>query len=973
MNSSNYIAKFFVYSTIFAAALIIATPLIYAGNGKNKNTQPRQVKLWQQIDESNVQQKRGQRAIVPEKYLVFRLNRKSLENTLAELQPANLNEAGNNSIILEIPMPDGKIRLFKMEDAPVLSPELAADFPSWKTFVGYDMDNPAISGRFDWNALGFHGYISTGKGTVIIDPYQKGDTENYLVFYKHEFGKSNDEFFCRVEQKMSKILETNSDYKFAPSVSAFSFGASVRTFRLAVATTGEWSRNAAGFTDGMPANTIRTNALAVLTTTVNRLNGIFERELASRFQLVNPSVANDANNIIFDDPATDPYNNTDATAQLNINQTTINNRVGTASYDVGHLYGTGGGGVASSPSICSTQKAEGYSARGTNTGDPFTVDYVAHELGHQFGADHSYNNADPNGACTTRAAESAFEVASGATIMSYVGICNQRNLQQFVDTGFPSFHIRSLTEINNNFTTGDPSTTGCGTTSGTNSIPTVNAGNSFTIPRLTPFTLTAAGADADAGDAANLLYSWEQYDLSPSPSGATGTPANTYDIDTDGVARSLFRAYSPVSSNTRTFPSLTFILNPQNNDPAGSNQPQLTYTGTHPTGFPGAVCENGVTCVIGERLPTINRTMNFRVSVRDRRGGVVDAGTTVTVAASAGPFEITGQNSTPATWQGGTTQSVTWNVAGTNAAPVNTANVNILLSTDGGQTFPTMLAANTPNDGIETITVPNNQTTTARIKVEAVGNIYFDISNVNFTINQNAAPRNRKTVGVFRPSNGITFLRNSNTGGFADISMIYGVNGDTSFAGDWNGDRVDTLGIYRNGVFFLRNSNTTGPADIVFAFGSPGDQPVAGDWNGDGIDTIGVYRPTTGVFMLRNSNTAGAPDIIFVLGNPGDVAIAGDWNGDGTTTTGVFRPTNGIVYLKNTNISGDADIGLVYGNAGDKPVAGDWDGDGIDSIGIYREGVFYLRNSNTQGFADFVFALGNPGDEPIAGDWDGLP
>ncbi len=232
---------------------------------------------------------------------------------------------------------------------------------------------------------------------------------------------------------------------------------------------------------------------------------------------------------------------------------------------------------------------------------------------------------------------------------------------------------------------------------------------------------------------------------------------------------------------------------------------------------------------------------------------------------------------------------------------------------------------------------------------------------------------NPDTIGVFRPTNGITYLRNSNTGGFADIDMVYGVNGDTSIAGDWNGDGKDSLGIYRNGVFYLRNSNTTGPADIVFAFGAAGDQPIAGDWDGDGIDTIGVYRRATGVFIIRNSNSAGEPDAVFVLGNPNDIAIAGDWDGDGIDTTGVFRPSNGIIYLKNQNTSGNADIYLVYGNAGDKPMAGDWDGDGKDSVGIYREGVMYLRNSNTQGVADIVFAFGNPGDEPIAGDWDGLP
>jgi uncharacterized delta-60 repeat protein len=313
-------------------------------------------------------------------------------------------------------------------------------------------------------------------------------------------------------------------------------------------------------------------------------------------------------------------------------------------------------------------------------------------------------------------------------------------------------------------------------------------------------------------------------------------------------------------------------------------------------------------------------------------------------------------------------------VTGFNASDISltgsTANVSLasIIVTGSGTTYNVAVGNITSNGQLRAVVVAN-------AAQDTIGNLSGASTSTDNIITYNGATttQNRKTVGVFRPSNGITYMRNSNTGGFAEVSMIYGVNGDTSFAGDWNGDRVDSIGIYRNGVFYLRNSNTTGSADVVFAFGSQGDQPIAGDWNGDGIDTIGVYRPTTGVFMLRNSNTAGPPDVVFVLGNPGDVAIAGDWNGDGTTTTGVFRPTNGIVYLKNTNVSGDADIYLVYGVVGDKPLAGDWDGDGVDSIGIYRGGVFYLRNSNTQGNADLVFALGNPGDEPIAGDWDGLP
>ncbi len=227
------------------------------------------------------------------------------------------------------------------------------------------------------------------------------------------------------------------------------------------------------------------------------------------------------------------------------------------------------------------------------------------------------------------------------------------------------------------------------------------------------------------------------------------------------------------------------------------------------------------------------------------------------------------------------------------------------------------------------------------------------------------------TTGVFRPSNGLLYLKNANTTGFADVAINYGLGGDYPVTGDWDGNGTATIGIYRNGSFYLRNSNTLGFADLTIAFGAPGDQPIAGDWNGDGVDTIGVYRPSTGQFLLRNTNTIGLPEISFYLGNVGDVGIAGDWNGDGVDTTGVFRPSNGVIFLKNLNTSGFADIALNYGLAGDKPVTGDWNNDGIDTIGVYRSATFYLRNSNTIGFADVVFALGIPGDMPIAGNWDG--
>ncbi len=229
------------------------------------------------------------------------------------------------------------------------------------------------------------------------------------------------------------------------------------------------------------------------------------------------------------------------------------------------------------------------------------------------------------------------------------------------------------------------------------------------------------------------------------------------------------------------------------------------------------------------------------------------------------------------------------------------------------------------------------------------------------------------TTGVFRPGNGLLYLKNLNVTGFADVAINYGLAGDAPVVGDWDGNGTATIGIYRDGSFYLRNSNTLGFAEIVFPFGQPGDQPVAGDWDGDGTDTIGVFRPSTAQFLLRNSNSEGTADLSFFLGNPGDIGIAGDWDGNGTDTTGVFRPGNGVIFLKNANSTGIADVALNYGLAGDRPITGDWNNDGIDTIGVYRNGSFYLRNSNTIGFAEIIFSLGNPGDMPIAGDWDDRP
>ena len=229
------------------------------------------------------------------------------------------------------------------------------------------------------------------------------------------------------------------------------------------------------------------------------------------------------------------------------------------------------------------------------------------------------------------------------------------------------------------------------------------------------------------------------------------------------------------------------------------------------------------------------------------------------------------------------------------------------------------------------------------------------------------------TIGLFRAADAAWNLRNSNSSGAPDISTSYGSPVDYPVVGDWDGDGIDTLGVFREGVFYLSNSNTSSAADIVFAFGAPGDQPIAGDWDGDGIDTIGLYRGSTITFFLRNDNSTGAPDRTIPFGMPGDVGVAGDWDGDGQDSIGLFRPTTGNLFLRNNNTAGPADLSITYGLPGDKPVLGDWNSDGIDTIGVYRAGTFYLRNSNGTGFADFIATLTTPGDLPVAGNWDGLP
>jgi Metallo-peptidase family M12B Reprolysin-like/Carboxypeptidase regulatory-like domain len=687
------IAKFLV---AFAAAVLIVvgiwgTQVSSQSVGKFGGNE-----LWQDFNEK-WHVSFDKRQIIPDSYRAVTLNKSLLEKLLNSSSNESEKSVLQSDDVISLPLPDGKFSRFRFVESSIMEADLQAKFPEIKTFNGQGIDEPSAIVRFDYTPKGFHAIILSQGDSVYIDPYSQNDTDNYISYYKSNFQKEDKSFSCLVANDVPNALEKKHlhDKQF-PLENLVNNAGTLRNYRLAMAATGEYTAFHGGTVAG---------ALAAITTTVNRVNAVYERDLSVRLLLIG-----NTNLIIYTNAATDPYANT--SSDLTANQNNITTVIGTANFDVGHLVGTGGGGVATLNSPCSaTSKARGLTGSPAPVGDPFDIDYVAHELGHQFGGNHTFNGGTGNCSGGNRSGANAYEPGSGTTIQAYAGICGTQDLQKNSDD---YFHIRSLEEMVA-FSTG----TACDVeAANSNSAPVVTAAAACTVPQDTPFELTGSATDAN-GD--TMTYVWEEYDLGAQTTGIPNT-------DSAG-AKPIFRTYNPISTPFRSFPSLPFILN-------NANVPPSTFTGTNSV---GTLCASG-TCLTGELMPTINRTMNFQLTARDNRaggGGVRSANTAVTVvetsgATTFGPFAVTSPN-TAVTYGGGTSQTVTWNAANTTIAPVSCANVDIMASTNGGTTFTTLLAA-TPNDGTEAVTMPILGTTTARIKVKCSTSCFFDISNTNFTI-----------------------------------------------------------------------------------------------------------------------------------------------------------------------------------------------------------------------------------------------
>jgi len=670
------------------------------------------------------------RANMPTTYALFSTDLAQLKQSLTAA-PARTTGVTSNVII---PFPDaqGKIQHYRVYEASVLQPGIAARHPELKSYVGQGIETPQATIRFSLTNFGLHAMMLTPQGTVYIDPYTK-DLKNYIVYNKVNLARTRD-FTCNVITAESTPVENGE----SAHRSAFISDGLLRTYRLAMACTIEYAAfhiNAAGVSAGTDEQKIEA-VLSAMVVTVTRVNSVYEVDLAVTLQLVDNN-----EEIIFID--SDSFSNYSDQSLISESQSVITSTLGSDSFDIGHTVSTGGGGLAGLGVICiANAKASGITGSAAPVGDPYDIDYVAHEMGHQFGANHTFNGV--SGSCFRNSNQfTSVEPGSGTTIMGYAGICGSADVQLHSDAYFNAVSIEEISDVLAN--------TSCATTTSiNNSEPVVPTVSSRSIPKGTAFILK--GSDATDADGDALTYTWEQANATanhenvPSPDNTTGPN---------------FRSRPPSTSKNRYMPELESVL-------AGELYPDY------------------------EVISNVGRTLAFTLTVRDNNalgGQTTSRNTNVNVRENAGPFMVTSQAESSLSWVAGTQQTITWDVAGTNANNINTSKVNILLSTDAGLTFTTVLVANTDNDGTEDITVPNILARNCRIMVEPVNNIYYAVNATPFTIGYaitNECNTYTNTTAIAIPDNTTAFTSSPLTVNAIDniTSVTVTVNATHPFVGN---------------------------------------------------------------------------------------------------------------------------------------------------------------------------------------------
>ena len=666
----------------------------------------------QQIWQNETSEQSRSRDIVPDSSY-FSADETGLRNLLNSVPHRS---SGDFSQQIQLPMPDGNLARFQVVESPISADGLAQRYPETKAFKVFGIDDEHASGRIDISARGFSGMLQTSQGRVFIDPDYSSQQANLYVSRYRNSGQSGPQFSCGVH-----AIDRNREFiQTGESKAAQRIPGTLLEYRLAVSATEEYV--AAVYDPSNPASAVD-QAQAAIFTAINRVNQIYERDLGIRLVLVSD------NELLIESGSNVSFSNYDPLKMFQENANWINAEIGIGHYDIGHVFGTSGGGLARVGSVCNntsgsngTYKAHGVTGLHNPVGDLFYIDYVAHEIGHQFGAEHSFNGSTSNCAGSNRVASSAFEPGSGSTIMGYAGLCGVEDLQMNSDD---TFHAGSISQID--AFTDSAGLLACATQSPTsNADPVIVSGSpDRAIPAHTPFELD----NELVSDSGPVSYQWDQMN--------NGSATNASSFGTDLGNNPLFRSYPPRAESRRNFPALGTQLGGEFDD--------------------------------AEVLPCTTRNLDFRLTVRDLEGGQATDDVRVSVDANSGPFTVNGFTSTQII-DAGSPLFIEWNVANTDQAPVNCQNVDIDLLTFNDASYSRYsvhsLMSATPNDGSQEINfpLPGLSHPRARLRVKCSDNIFYDLSDADLVIQGNQPPslysdsdektyfNTGGTVGTFAPS-----------------------------------------------------------------------------------------------------------------------------------------------------------------------------------------------------------------------------